>query len=626
MFCLSQTSLRVRIVAVATLLSITLPWADSTLLASVAAQTSQPGRTFVVNATSDETDATPGNDVCETANGNSICTLRAAINEAIAKPGHDVINFDIRTNGSCPALATITHTSDLTINDPTGDGVTIDGYTQCDASVNTLNVGSNAAIKIEIKGAGEVFSDGLIVNSANNVVRGLAIYNWAYQVRISGANAANNQIEGNFIGTDATTTAIAPESGIRTIGVYLNEGARDNVVGGTTPATRNIITGSRETGVYLAGDNVVRNRVIGNYLGLKRDGLTRFFGNGDNVDIDCGPQYNLIGGLNPGEGNILAGDADGVEISHCKTTRYNAVLGNWIGMNARGDAVAPGAGSGVTIEDNAGATTIRGNVIGNMGSNGIRLSGANNNNVIQYNRIGVKPDGVTPLPNGQDPTGTRGKHGINIRGGSRYNIVTNNLIANNPDHGIYMENILLPSHDTDEPPDGQPGDGFSEAKFNTISKNSIYNNGRKGIFLKSDEYPSGSGTQVYPNEGLRAPSLMSATTATLAGTAQTRTNAACANCRIEVFIAAANTGELDGEGRYFVAEGVTDAAGNFSIGVCGKLAQGQSVTATTTDGAGNTSYFALNRVVAAGACTITPPPTPPLTYLPPQAWLPLGIK
>lgn len=49
--------------------------------------------TFTVNSTADVPDATPGDGVCETATGNKICTLRAAVQEANAHAGADTINL-----------------------------------------------------------------------------------------------------------------------------------------------------------------------------------------------------------------------------------------------------------------------------------------------------------------------------------------------------------------------------------------------------------------------------------------------------------------------------------------------------------------------------------------------------
>jgi CSLREA domain-containing protein len=53
--------------------------------------------TFTVNRTLDAVDARPGDGVCETAPGNRICTLRAAIQESNARPGADTINLPAGT-------------------------------------------------------------------------------------------------------------------------------------------------------------------------------------------------------------------------------------------------------------------------------------------------------------------------------------------------------------------------------------------------------------------------------------------------------------------------------------------------------------------------------------------------
>src|SRR5215470_12423327 len=47
--------------------------------------------TFTVNSPSDVSDANPGNGVCETAPGNAVCTLRAAIEEANAFGGNNIV-------------------------------------------------------------------------------------------------------------------------------------------------------------------------------------------------------------------------------------------------------------------------------------------------------------------------------------------------------------------------------------------------------------------------------------------------------------------------------------------------------------------------------------------------------
>ena len=63
----------------------------SLLFTSYAAAETHDGQTFTVTATTDVVDALPGDGVCETASGNGMCTLRAAIMETNALIGADTI-------------------------------------------------------------------------------------------------------------------------------------------------------------------------------------------------------------------------------------------------------------------------------------------------------------------------------------------------------------------------------------------------------------------------------------------------------------------------------------------------------------------------------------------------------
>jgi hypothetical protein len=56
--------------------------------------------TFAVNSTIDATDATPGDGSCETAPGNGVCTLRAAVEETNALAGPDIVTVPAGTYSS----------------------------------------------------------------------------------------------------------------------------------------------------------------------------------------------------------------------------------------------------------------------------------------------------------------------------------------------------------------------------------------------------------------------------------------------------------------------------------------------------------------------------------------------
>jgi CSLREA domain-containing protein len=171
---------------------------------------------FVVNSTADTGDATP-DGTCDT------CTLREAIEETNANnndPTVDVINFAIPGAGP----HTISPTSALPlITDP----VIIDGYSQPGASTNTLAVGNDAVLKIELKGPDAL--NGLKIEAADSTVQGLIISNWENGIFL-GVDATGNTVRGNFIGTDPSGTADLDN----TLGVALTN-ALNNTIGGRQP-------------------------------------------------------------------------------------------------------------------------------------------------------------------------------------------------------------------------------------------------------------------------------------------------------------------------------------------------------------------------------------------------------
>jgi CSLREA domain-containing protein len=86
---------------------------------------------LVVNSVADLHDANPGNGVCETAAGNGVCTLRAAVEESNALPGADTITFDPGFPAGTTFLLSLGHLeiiqSELTIVGNGPEDTIIDG-------------------------------------------------------------------------------------------------------------------------------------------------------------------------------------------------------------------------------------------------------------------------------------------------------------------------------------------------------------------------------------------------------------------------------------------------------------------------------------------------------------------
>src|SRR5829696_4708902 len=217
-------------------------------LSLMPAPSAHAATTFTVNLTADTPDANLSNAACDvnpTATGKQ-CTLRAAIQQANAALGADTIRFAIPgTTG----VKTITPASALPV---ITEQVTIDGYTQTGAHPNTKATGNDAALKIQLNGTNLPGQNGLeISNSSNSVIKGLVINRFGNSTIYIHGDSVGNRIEGNFIGTNPAGTLDRGNGGT---GVSIYDGpTREIVVGGTTPATRNVISGNRG-GVEMGND------------------------------------------------------------------------------------------------------------------------------------------------------------------------------------------------------------------------------------------------------------------------------------------------------------------------------------------------------------------------------------
>ena len=203
---------------------------------------------FTVDSTGDGADSAPGNGTCR-APGN-VCTLRAAIQEANALAGADLINFNIAPAGAktivlgsaLPAITSV---------------VIIDGTTQPGFGVTPiieLNAASGGANTLSLQSG-----------SSGSTIRGLVI-NRAPGPAIRLLGTSNNVIVGNFLGTNLAGTAAGPGN---QVGVYIGGVANNNRVGGPLDGERNIISGNTVDGIQINGsssgatDTVVENNYIG---------------------------------------------------------------------------------------------------------------------------------------------------------------------------------------------------------------------------------------------------------------------------------------------------------------------------------------------------------------------------
>lgn len=326
--------------------------------------------TYVVNTSDDANDG---------ACNKTHCSLREALFAVNFCPYPNTIAFDIP---GCEGVCTIRPGSPLPAL--TDAATVIDGTTQ------TANRGdaNPAGPEIEIDGTKAGAAAGLRIESADNIIKGLVINRFVTQgIVMSGSGAFGNIVSGSYIGTDATG---ASALGNGREGVQILGDAHDNVVGGTTPEERNVISGNGLSGVGINGAH--GNFVIGNYIGTDASGTVALANRQSGVLISLCAQGNVIGGTAGGEGNVISGNSlRGVHI-YASGTVSNTVAGNYIGTDATGNGALGNQHGGIYIGEPLGGaqgnTIGPGNVVSHNGSSGVVVDGpSTTSNTITANSI-----------------------------------------------------------------------------------------------------------------------------------------------------------------------------------------------------------------------------------------------
>jgi CSLREA domain-containing protein len=590
---------------------------------------------FTVNSTGDAADTNTGDGACDSDAGapGLQCTLRAAIAQANAIGGPDIVAFNIPPAGA----KTITPGSKLP---NVTEAVTIDGTTQ---------PGFAGAPIIEINGsiqgpfqALDIFAPstirGLVIN---RLVGGTGIVLWA--------GSDGSVIEGCYIGTDLSGTL---DFGNSFNGIIVRSvGSR---IGGTTAPQRNVISGNTSPGIAL--DTGATNTIIqGNFIGTNASGTAALGNSDDNILVVNGASNNTIGGTvgvtvgGPCTGacNVISGSGfNGIAIVGSNVTG-NMVIGNYIGTDVTGTQDLGNSGGGQFggngIYNRAPGTQIGGgtaehrNLISGNAASGIFLDMAITTGVqIQGNSIGTKVDGVTPLPNGRGVLvdGATGNfigagfggnvisgntaHGVEIRNGANGNSVLANWIgtdsagtAVNPNggDGIFVNdsnNVVVGGSSISSNRIAHNGsNGVTVAGTSarvSIRLNRIHDNDDQAIDLGDDGVTPNDAADPDggPNDRMNFPVGITAyydapsNMTILSGILNT---ANPAGAQID-FYASQNVDEFQissrrrffGEGQQHLASATPNANGVFLASITGPLAL-PFLSATATDSTGSTSEF-----------------------------------
>ena len=489
-------------------------------------------------------------------NDSGTGSLRQAMLTANATPGADAIQFAIgsgvQTIAPLSPLPTIT------------DAVTIDGTTQPGYAGTPI---------IEIRGdSGGAGIEGLTIRGENSTVRGLVINRFgSTQIWINGSGASGNVIAGNFLGLDQTGT-IDVTTG--SAGVIINGGATINIIGGSDPASRNIISGN-DHGIIIENPTTSGNRVEGNYIGLDVTGTVAIGNALHNVRINDSPN-NTVGGPAASAANVIAGSGrEAIWIEGAGATG-NVIQGNFIGTDVSGTLALPNQ-QGIGFYPTTSNNSILGNVIAASREEGIVVDGAGQ--IVQGNYIGTNAAGSTSLGNAFE--GVVLVNSSALIGGTLPG--AGNMIAYNGRAGVAVV--------------GTGGTG------NAIRGNSIHDNGGIGIDLNADgPTPNDAGdADIGVNQLQNSPVILNVHIDAAGNlVASYKVDSATANASYPLSVDFYQADSADsGEGAVYLATSTYSTADltagikTINLGSAASLgvSRGDPIVATATDANGNTSEF-----------------------------------
>jgi photosystem II stability/assembly factor-like uncharacterized protein len=498
-------------------------------------------------------------------------------------------------------------------------------------------------------------SSGNVIGGTSPSQRNIISGNSGGGVVVSGG--AGNLIKGNYIGTDVTGALSFADSGGGwgvSLGDGNPSATTDSVVGGTEPGAGNLISGNSAGGVNAAGHGSV---VQGNYIGTDAAGAAKIGNGGSGYGLKVSGVNVVVGGTTPAARNLISGNLIGVRFDFFSATPAVTFKGNYVGTDATGTAkvgngtgvyclgnalvggTEPGAGNLISGNDGAGiqfdsnvatGAAVKGNLIGTdvsgtkplgnavgVSTVGSRVTvggaeaGARNvisgnvagvgvggnissgpaDVVVRGNFIGTNVDGTGPLPNTADGVLIAGSAFGTIVGGDAPG--EGNTIAFNGGAGVAVTAF---------------------AQDNLVRGNAIFSNGRLGIDLfepgtavgtsvvsRNDTGDADEGGNHLQNFPLVTSFGNAGGGINVRGTLGSKPST---EYRLDFYSNAGCDASGNGEGARPVggAQATTDAAGNaaFDVTLAGQLAAGRVVTATATDPSGSTSEFSPCDAGAAG--------------------------
>jgi hypothetical protein len=357
-------------------------------------------------------------------------------------------------------------------------------------------------------GVGNIISESPVANSTATFV--------GIQIQGPPNSLAGNVVQGNLIGIakdkNGTYNAVAANQ----VGVLISNSS-GNIIGGTSPLSRNVISDNSLAGVQIFGQFASGNQVLGNFIGTDITGNARPESanplDSNKPPIQSNGVFILAASRNTvGPGNLISGNLIGVNITgqagggqNGQAFGTNVVKGNYIGTSADGMRPVPNFQLGVFINDSIkntiGGSGNPGNLIsangiagveifggsGQQSSQGSRRNAVGQGNTVAGNTIGPDANGnpsfTSPTTTSQPYTTPDGvpvnvgyqQHGVVVVGSSNNTIGAKSRNAGNLLKGNIYTGVFISRRDF-------AGNIYAVPVGNQVLSNTIDTNGIYGAF------------------------------------------------------------------------------------------------------------------------------------------------
>lgn len=336
-----------------------------------------------------------------------------------AKEGHPAIAIGIWVNNSPNNLLGTTGSGTGNLVSGNAIGIQINGPSALSNIVqnDVIGLGTDGSL-LGNRNVGVRLAGGAVLNriggtsaTVRNIISGngsiIAGSVTGAGVQLDDDATQSNEVQGNYIGTDATGTIARPN----TAGIVISKANRNTIGGSVASNAGNLVSGNSSVGINILGVVHGGNKILGNRIGTTAAG-TASLPNAAGIRVSQCTAPNHIG--DAGGGNLISGNTgNGVRITNASAGQV--IQANLIGAAADGTTPLGNGVNGIYI-DSSNYTLVGGpapNLIAHNARSGVVVVKTAVGNTISGNQIfgnvfrgiDLGDDGFTPNHPGGAATG-----------------------------------------------------------------------------------------------------------------------------------------------------------------------------------------------------------------------------